>query len=1131
MKKNMLWKDFFVEISRSFNRFISIFAIVALGVAFFSGIRATEPDLRYSADTYFDRNQLMDIRVMSTLGLTDDDVEALRGIEGVSDVVPGYSVDALCNVGEIQQVFKIISDLGSMNQITVSEGRMPEKAGECLLDAGSLSDSGYQIGDKIVFHLDDDQELSDMLSCDTFEIVGIGSSPEYITFSRGSTTIGDGEISAFAIVTADSFCSEVYTQINMTVEGAADQVAYTTAYENLIEAVKDRISDNFADVRCEARYQEVVSEANEKIIDARQELSDAKADAEQELDDAFTELTDGETALKEGEEALEEKRQELSDAKSQIAASEKQLASARAILNSGRVTLDQGWNDYNTGLAQYNEGLATLDQKKAEAESQFAEARTNLDQGWAEYNATLAQRDTAAAQLSEIQAQIDALNNAGQPVPQQLSDGKIQLRAAIVMFDAALPGALQQLEDGEAELAAQRQAYENNPELIAARQELDAAKVTLDAAYEKLAAGEAEAKAGQEQIASGEAQLKTVRSQLSDGEKQLSEADEEIAKKKQELADGWQKYYDGKAEAEKKIADAEAELSDAEVKVADIDYPEWYIFDRSTLPGYDECGENANRIKAIGQVFPVLFFLVAALISLTTMTRMVEEQRTQIGTLKALGYGKGAIAKKYIYYAMLATISGSLVGVLIGEKVIPYIIVNAYKIMYAHMPDIVIPYEYKYSLLATLAAVVCILAATLFSCYRELSDAPANLMRPVPPKQGKRILLERVTVLWKRLSFTQKSTLRNLFRYKKRFLMTIFGIGGCTALMLVGFGIKDSITDIGNLQYDKLQPYSGMAMMDDAADTFDWDQLYQVMDQDERILGHKTAYMQNTDISSAKKSLEAYVVVPEDLENIGDYYLFNNRVTGETYTLTDDGIILTEKTARMLSVGVGEQIQIKINELETREVTISHIVENYVMHYVYMTPSLYEEIYEKNVEYNIVLFKIDGEGEAIETVVGQDLLKQEGVINVSYMKNMKERLEDILGALDIIIVVLIISAGMLAFVVLYNLNNININERKRELASIKVLGFYDLEVAAYVYRENIYLTIIGIGAGLVLGKILHNFVIQTVEIDNCMFGRSINFPSYIYALLFTLGFSVIVNAAMYFKLKKIDMVESLKSVE
>lgn len=1082
MKKRALRKDFYMEIRKSMGRFLSIFFIVALGVAFFSGIRASEPDMRLSGDVYFDQKNLMDIKVVSTLGLTEEDVSAIEALSGVAKAEYGYSQDMLLSVEDNQKVVHVMSMPETMNQVTVSEGRLPKKKGECLVDEDFLSDTPYEIGDTITLT---DGSDSGVLKEKKLKIVGSGSSPCYISFGRGSSLIGTGEVSGFLAVTDDNFEQDTYTEIYVQVEGAKEKVAFTSAYEEKVNAVMDEIEE-ITDTRCEARRQSLIDEANEKLSDARKELEDGKAKADEELAKAETELLDGE--------------KQIADAKQEIASGRSQIEQAKKTLYQKQEELDAGKQEYAAGKAEVEQGRSELSEKEkeyqaqaeaaagqiAEAEQQLKDARAKLEEGWAYYNTI---KDSEDPIQQAIAAKLLEELNAG--------EAELEKNTAI-------------LEEQKKQLADGKQALE------AARQELDAADAELADALGT--------------IQDGQYQIDTAWEELYQQEAKLNSGEAELSEKEQQLSDGRAEYEAAKQEAEQEIADGEREIKDAENEIAKIESPQWYVYDRSTLPEYAEYGENADRMRAIGEVFPVLFFLVAALISLTTMTRMVEEQRTEIGTLQALGYGKFDIAKKYLNYAFLATIGGSIIGVLIGEKLFPYIIVYAYKIMYRHLPDILVPYHMSYAAMATLAAVACTFAATLVACYKELMALPAVLMRPPSPKQGKRIFLERIPFLWKRFSFTWKSSIRNLVRYKKRFFMTIIGIGGCMGLMLVGYGIRDSIINIANLQYGELQHYDGMAYLNSDLSEEEKESLYTALDEQGDIKVYSNVMMKSKTVESETGEEEVYLSVPEKENGFDAFMTFRNRVTKEEYELTDAGVILTEKAASELGVEAGDVITLK-EDTQDLQVEISAICENYIGSYLYMTPGLYKTLYGEEPEKTCVLFQMKTFDETRLLQIGEELLEEDAVLNVTYTNNMESRIADMLGSLNLVIVVLIVSAGMLAFVVLYNLNNINITERKRELATLKVLGFYDMEVASYVFRENILLTIIGAIVGMGLGKLLHRFVIVTVEVEGIMFGRNIDFPSFLYSFLFTIGFSLFVNWVMYFKLKRIDMVESLKSVE
>lgn len=1042
MKKKALRKDFYMEIRRSLGRFMSIFFIVAIGCAFFSGIRASEPDMRYSGDAYFDDKNMMDIEVISTLGLTDDDLQAIKDVDGVSAAEGSYSVDVLCSEGDNQIAVHVMSLMPEMNQVQLEGGRLPEAEDECAVDVDYLNESSLEIGDEITFSSGGDDDITDTLKTDTFTITGTVSSPNYISFQRGSTTIGNGSVAAFIVVPEDSFSLDVYTEIYAQVDGAKEMTAFTDAYDDRVQEAMDAIEAIQAE-REQIRYDEIVDEANEALEDARQQVSDAE-----------TELEDGK------------------------AQAEAELADARQQLDDAQEEVDSGWQEIESSREQLES-----------SRQQLVDSQAEVDRGQEELNAN----------IDALNQQIDELNAAKEEYNSLAASG-----ATDDVTMATLNAMYEEIQKGEAAIAQ-------------AQDQIDSAKAELES--------------GQDQINSGWDQITAGEQELADAEAKLEEAEAEIA-------DGWEEYYEGEAEAEaeiadgeQKIADAKEELADAENEINDIEMPEWYIYDRSNLPDYTGYGENADRMRAIGEVFPAIFFLVAALISLTTMTRMVEEQRTQIGTLKALGYERHSIAGKYLGYALLATVSGSVVGILFGEKVFPYIIINAYGIMYQHMNDIVIPYNLEYGLGAAAAALASTLLATVFSCYKELREQAAELMRPPTPKQGQRVMLERVKFIWKRLNFSWKASIRNLVRYKKRLFMTIFGIGGCMALMLVGFGLKDSIFAIVDIQYGEIQLYDGNIILSDDATEEEKSNIITTLEKDSKMAGSTEGILSQITVGNGEEWHDVYLDVPKNVEEFSEFVVLQDRVTNEKYELDDSGAILTEKMATELDVEPGDTVTIRDENRGDLEVEISAVCENYMSHYLYMTPAYYEKVFGEQPDYNSIFYKTADRITEEAERIGEEALTLPGALSVSYTTDLREQVDNMLGALDEVIVVLIISAGMLAFVVLYNLNNINITERQRELATLKVLGFYNGEVAMYVYRENIVLTVLGAVFGIVLGKFLHGFIIVTVEIESVMFGRNIDLSSFIYGFLLTILFSLLVNGAMYFKLKKINMVESLKSVE
>lgn len=1226
-KRNVLIKEFFTEVWKTRNRFLSILLIVLLGVAFFSGIRAASPDMRLSADAYYDESRLMDIQVMGTLGLTDDDVRELETVEGVENVQPAYTADVLCRLEDTQAVVKLMSMTEDMNLVNVAEGRVPEQAGEIFMDSEFMSTYGYEIGDTIEVFAGDGEDILDTLSQETFTIVGYGSSPFYLSIDLGTSTVGNGTVEGLGIVTAENFSLEAYTNIYIRVKDAAQETAYTDEYMDIVGRVTNRIEE-ISGERCDARYEEIQAEGEQQIADgerqiadARQELSDAEAelaDGEQQIADAKQELADGEQELEnsrqqiaDGERQITDGERELADGEQQIIANEKtiqdgksQLAAGVSQLNSARAQITEGQRQLDAAgveltqqeqllqsrLAEYQQGVQAWESADAEvsqAEEQLAAAREQLSAQKPQVDAArelIARGEEQLAALeSQAQAlreQIDALIEAGEDagsellaklqeqlaqIEQQraaLNESLAAAREQVAQYDetaaaleaqgeqlaaarteltqqkAQLDAAAQAIQEGQAQIQSGRQALEQKQqELNASAAQIAASQNTLNQKSAQLQAGEAQISQARRALEEGKAELAASRQELEEGRQKLADGEQEIADGKAELAEKEQELLDARAEFDEQSADAQAEIADAEAEIADaraelddMEVPEWYVLDRESIQSYVEYGQDSERIEAIGAVFPLIFFLVAALVCLTSMTRMVEEKRTEIGTLKALGYGKWQIAAKYIGYAFFSSCIGSILGLLLGQKFLPVVIIQAYGILYVNLPEALSPLQMSYSVSSTAAAVVITTLATIAACRRELALVPAQLMRPQAPKSGKRILLERVGFIWNRLNFTGKATMRNLFRYKKRFFMTVLGIGGCTGLLLTGFGIKDSIMAIGELQFGEIRIYSGTVTMDEDISAEDEEALTEAIDSDSDILEWMPAKESSVDVSYGDEERSSYLMVPSDVEALEDYIVLQDRRTEEKKQLTDDGIVITEKLASLLGVSAGDTVSLSSDDINA-EVKVTAVVENYFYHYVYMTPAVYEEVFGEAPEYSELLLVNREDSEEFEKQFQEKYMEMDGVSNVSFISSVAGYISDMLRSMDTVIFIIVFAAGMLAFIVLYNLNNINISERQRELATLKVLGFYELEVSEYMFRENIWLTVIGSIVGMAFGAILHLFVIKTVEIDIMMFGRNIKPMSFVYSILLTFLFSFLVNLAMHFKLKKINMVESLKSVE
>lgn len=1099
MKRKVLLQNFFREIKGSLNRFLSILFIVAMGVAFFSGIRATEPDMHQTADKYFDQRQMMNLRVVGTLGLTAQDADVLAAVEGIQTVEPSYMADIKCVINDNEKVLHLEA-LTDLNAVDLLEGRMPTNDNECLLEVSAMEGYELSVGDVLPLRADGQANLSETLKSDQLTIVGSCASPLYISFDKGTASIGSGKVEAVAYVLKSAFAMEVYSQIWMTVDGASDETAYTDGYTRLVDEVQKRV-ESISDARCEARYDAVTDEAERELADAENELNDAQGEAYKGLEEARQELESG--------------RSSLDDSKKELAQKRSQLENAARELSTVRTELDSGWEQWTVGYHALTQAAHDLEQKRCE-----------LEDAKRQWEAAAAKIENEAKQLQAAEDELGQVRQTLGQLEQLISSGMASEEERATA--AALKNTMEQTES---ELETARQ------ELLAAQVQLDDTRSMLDDGYKQLEQGAAALSTqssaldtAKAELDAGEASYATGLTQVEDGLSQIELAEDTLREKEIELADGWEQYEDSKQQVEAELDDAAIELADAREALSEIDFPEWYVTGRESVSNYNGYGENADRMRAIGEVFPVLFFLVAALVSLTSMTRMVEEQRTQIGTMKALGYSKGAIAMKYIGYALLATLCGSLLGLMIGQKIFPFIIIRAYGIVYPYITTPVIPYHLGYSVMATVAALACTLIATWFACYRALAGKPAELMRPESPKSGKRVLLERIPLLWKHLSFTWKSTVRNLFRYKKRFFMTVLGIGGCMALMLVGFGLKDSIMDIAHLQYQKIQHYDAMAIVRDEMTDKEKEQMDRFLDSQAGLEDYLHIETKLITASHGDKEWDVYLTLPESTQDLEYFLRFYDRNTDEQYFLGNEGAILTEKAAKQLGISVGDKLTLQLDSGWV-DVPIAAICENYLQHYIYLSPALYQELTGAAPDHNAILLRMDKEHtQELETLC-ETMLSEHPVMAVNYSSNLRGQLSDMLQSLDTVILVLIISAGSLAFVVLYNLNNINITERRRELATLKVLGFYDPEVSIYVFRENILLTLIGALAGCGLGILLHRFVIETVEIEMCMFGRNINFPSFLYSIAYTLAFSILVNFAMHRKLKKIDMVESLKSVE
>ena len=1023
-------KDFRREIKKSISRFISILLIVVLGVAFYSGIRSSSPAMQMTADAVYDKENFMDIRVVGTLGLTQNDLNAIKEIEGVELVEGAYTTDFLCLANSSEIVTKVLAMPDTINDVKVSEGRYPERYNECVVSREFLEESGFAIGDYVTLLTGTDDSVFDTLASETYQIVGIGSTSYFLNGDMGTSTIGDGIVDGYIVIPQEAYVTDIYTSIHITVAGAKELDSYSKEYKELVEDVIEKI-ELIADRRCDIRYSEVRSQSNEMLEDAKNDYLEAEVTARNELAEAEQELLENEKKYEEENAILEENLALVQNAEANLPLYRQQVADGERELNKAK------------------QDLAELEAEVKKAEEDY-EAFVN---------------DPTKTQ--------EQIKNA--------QDTLLLVKGSYEFYAKTVAAKEEEFNQAKNDLADLEYAVANKNELIA--------------------------------------------------------GSEELKKAKEELERGREKYEIAKQDAEAELADAEKKLADAERKINSMEIPVWYVLNRDAVESYMSYKNDTQSIGAIGTVFPIIFFLVAALVALTTMTRMVEEQRVQIGTLKALGYSKFTIIGKYILYAGLATVIGSVIGVFLGEFTIPYFIVSAYKTSYYNLGDTVVTLNVLHALVASLAAIICTIGATFFACYKELRAVPAELMRPEAPKAGKRIFLENIDGIWERLNFGQKAAMRNLFRYKKRFFMTLFGVGGCMALLLVGLGIRDSVSAMANNQYGEVFKYDGVvsvdstltraqrrAMLSDVSDISDITDYIQV----NRTMVYATG--KGSDKLNDEKN--AYLIIPRDIDKFEEYISIRERGSNDdVLELSDEGVIITEKYAKLLGVSAGDSIYVRLSESDAypKEIKVAGITENYIFNYIYMTPKFYQSLYNVQGETNVLLIKME---EAANTEdISSRLLKIAGVNSVTMNADELSELNTVINSLYFIVILMVVAAAILAFVVLYNLNNINISERHRELATLKLLGFYDKELSAYVYRENVVLTILGTILGIFLGIGLHQFVMITVETDVYMFGRELQPLSIVIGAVLTIIFALATNLIMYFRLKKIDMIESLKSVE
>ena len=1068
-KHNILFKYSIKEIFVNRKRFISIMLMALLGVGFFAGLVASGPDMRDSLDKFLDDTNTYDINIVSTLGLTNEDVDEIKKIKNTENVHGIYSKDISFKTDDKEFIFKAIEYSEKINTPILLDGKLPENNNECVVEQDFLIDSGFKIGDNI--EIDEDDELK----ANSFKIVGSVKSPIYVSMERGTTSLGDGTIDYYLYLNKDVFDMDYYPNIYLNVNSAKIEKITTNKYNELVENVYKDI-ENIKEERETQRYNNIKEEASEKLQESIDEYEKGKKEGEEELKKAKDKIEDSEKEIKNAENELEtgktKAKKEISNAKAEISSSENKLKKSE--------------KEYEEGLEKYSKGVKEYNSNKSKLESSLDVLNDNLKK---------------LKDLKEkIEKQIALIED-------EIKNGNLENEDKLVL----LKNQLSDLNSNIKEIESNKNKINN--ELSSAEKELNKTKKALDSAKKEIDNGYKELEKGKKELSSRESSLNN----------QFAKAEKEIEDGKKEIVDAKETLEKEEKKFNEEIKDAEKEIEDAKEDIEGIKEGKWYIFDREDDTGFSSFIDSINSMNNIATLFPIIFYLVAILISSTSMSRMVEEERGDIGTLKALGYSNLRIINKYIAYSLLSTVLGGIIGMFIGFILIPTVVWENYSIIY-YLPEFYPKLRFSYGILGTVIAVICITGSTVHSAYKELKDEPSTLMRPKAPKMGKKVILEKIPFIWKRLNFSSKTTVRNVFRYKKRALMTIIGISGCTALILAGFGLRDSIKDIAEYQYGRVFEYDLVVSLNKEDE-----ELVNLVKDSDIVESVSLTDSLSGSISADGIKRDTSIIVVENTEDFKNVANLRDIDSGNIIDLSNEGVLISDKLASLLEIEKGENITLTDSDNNEFEYKVLGIVENYIGHYVYINKDLYES---KENDFNInTLFIKYKEGNNDNEAFEEMLLDDNSVTSITVVENSLEHVRDLLKSLDLVVMILIVSSALLAFVVLYNLANVNISERVREIATLKVLGFYDKEVDNYINRESIILTCIGIVIGLIAGVFLTGFVISTCETENMRFARNILLHSYIYSILITSVFSIIVNFATHFVLKKINMVESLKSIE
>ena len=1178
-----LIKDTLRTIKNNFSRFISIMLIVALGTAFFVGIKATAPDMFATAEKYFTDYNLMDIRVQSLAGLTDEDIIAIKKLDGVQYATGQKFTDALVKVnGEtesdidgtqisaraysispeyIAEFLNGVNNGSFMNRPELIEGKYPTSVNECLVDASKLSTpDSYKIGNTITLESENGNSPS-TLNTNTFTIVGIIRSPYYLSFERGNTTLGSGKVGTFIIIPEEAFNMDYYPEVYVNVQGADHFEPYSDEYfEYLTPVISniEAISSNQMKIRAAALkpdLQNAIAEGEQLIQNSSAEISDKLKELDENIAQLQEIVTNGTEIVRNAETEFNEK---FKTAEGELSNNTAEYYAAIEAYSKQEELYKQNLALYNAQEAKHNQAKDLYDKTYAgyeNAKSSVAYAQQTIDTTKNLISAAeatmlkLEDAQTDAYSQEQIQSVINMMQitypelyNAVKSLTTQglASEIAVSLKPYLDSQKANLATQQKTLDEKKAQLdTLGTQLQEKEKELTQATYDLAAAKGQLEEAGEALQTASSQLTAFGYNIQSSNLQLQIERIQA---EAKLNELRNQVNNAPSNLALAKEKRAEALAQLDSGLRTAQEEVSDAKALLSKLDKISWTVSNRNSTPGYQSYGQTVNNIEVLSNIFPIFFFILSSMICLTTLTRLIDEDRVLIGTYKALGYTQLSIVAKYVIYSLSACFIGTALGIALAVFIFPFAINSAYAIMYS-LPELIYVFPVGYAFLSLLISVLCTAFATTLAIYKELQTNPAVLMRPKSPKVGKRILLEKVTFIWEKLSFTAKVTARNLFRNKQRFTMTLFGIAGCTALLIASLGMYNSISAILTKQYgnEAISKYDFQIVFNNTQTTSAHTYEFNEAAGDARIGSLMLTAMKSMTGSSERsdKKLDVYVLVPETSAMLGEYIDLRNRISGDRYVLDDTGAIITEKLASDTKTSVGESIQFTDSDGNVYSVTVSAIVENYTFHYIYMTEKTYKDVTGKAPEYYYAIGKLSSAFDSTDEetlantkgLITTDLMKTDGITAVAFTSDTTESISRITDALSLVILLFFVSALILAFVVLYNLSNINIIERTREIATLKVLGFVDSEVSSYIYRENIFVSLFGMLFGVVLGIALHYLLISFTAIDTVMYGQTISWYSYLIAIAITVIIIITVNLLLHRKLKKVDMVLSLKSVE